>query len=159
MYNKSIQLKFKKRHLKSELLLDNEKAIVNKYSIKTPELSQINNIVNDYVNGYTRKFEYYTVVCKWKLMFDNDISIDVKSKVMYRFCALPKNLEKYLKNKVNHYEKDGLEKSDLSEINITFKTRLDHLTYKHYLEQPMPMVERIINKKLNKDYELTKKTK
>ena len=136
--------------------MDNEKAIVNKYSIKTLELSQINNIVKDYVNDYNRKFEYYTVVCNWNLTFDNGVRVDVRSKKLYRFCVLHKNLEKCLKNKINHYKKDGLDFSHISEMNITFKTRLDHMTYKHYLEQPMPMVERII-KKLYKNYELIKK--
>ena len=41
-------------------------------------------------------------------------------------------------------------------MNITFKTRLDHMTYKHYFEQLMPMVERLINKRLFKNYELIK---
>ena len=65
--------------------MDNEKAIVNKYSIKTPELSQINNIVKDDVNDYNRKLENFTVVCNWNLLFDNDISFDVKYKLMYGF--------------------------------------------------------------------------
>ena len=30
-------------------------------------------------------------------------------------------------------------------MNITFITSLDFMTYKHYMEQPMPMVERIVN--------------
>ena len=41
-------------------------------------------------------------------------------------------------------------------MNITFKTSLDHMTYKHYLAQPMPTVERLINKNLYKNYELIK---
>ena len=30
------------------------------------------------------------------------------------------------------------------------------MTYKHYLEQPMPVVERLINKKLYRNYDLKK---
>ena len=41
-------------------------------------------------------------------------------------------------------------------MNITFKARLDHMTYTNYIEQPMPMVERLISKKLYKSYELIK---
>ena len=89
-------------------------------------------------------------------MFDNDISIDVKSKVMYRISVSSHNLEKYLRNKNNHYKKQGLEFSHLSEMNSNFKTRLDHMTYKRYSEQPMPMVERLINKKLYRNYDLIK---
>ena len=41
-------------------------------------------------------------------------------------------------------------------MNITFITNYDQITYNHYLEQPMPMVERLINKKLYKNYWLRK---
>ena len=155
--NKSIAWKYKKRHFKSQLHLDNEKAIVNKFSIKTPELSQINNIVKGYVNDYNRKFEYYMDECIWNLMFDNGVSVDVKSKKVYRFCVLTKKLEKYLKIRINRCKKQRLEFSHISEMNITFRTRLDHMTYKHYLEKPLPMVEKIFIKKLYKNYELIKK--
>ena len=36
-------------------------------------------------------------------------------------------------------------------MNITFRTSLGFMTYKHYIEQPMPMIERIFNKKLYKN--------
>ena len=41
-------------------------------------------------------------------------------------------------------------------MNITFVTSLNHMTYKHYIEQPMPMVESLIYKKLYKKYDLMK---
>ena len=78
-----------------------------------------------YVNGY--------------LLFGNDIPIDVKSKVMYRISILNHNLVKYLGNKTNHCKRQGLEFSHKSEMNINFETRLDHMTYKHYIEEPMPL--------------------
>ena len=89
-------------------------------------------------------------------MFDNDISIAVKSKVVFRISVLNRNLEKNLKNKINHFERPGLEFSHISELNITFITRLYHMTYKNHMEQPMPMVERLINRKLYKKFELIK---
>ena len=115
-----------------------------------PELRQLNDLIKNNVNNYNRRFKYYEIVCKWKLVFDNDISIDVKFKVMYRISVLSHNLEKCLKNKNNHYKRQGLEFSHISEINITFITRLDPMTNKHYIEQPMPMVERLIKRKLYK---------
>ena len=36
--------------------------------------------------------------CKWKLMYDSDISIDVKSKRMYRRSVSGRIFEKHLKN-------------------------------------------------------------
>ena len=110
------------------------------------ELCQINDIIKAHVTTYNRRFEYYTVVCKWKLVFDNDISIDVKSKVIYRFRALHQNRDKYPKNKIVRYKKEELEFSHILEMNIAFETRLDHMTSKHCKKQPMLMVERLINR-------------
>ena len=89
-------------------------------------------------------------------MFDSDISIDVKSEVLYGISVLRHNLENYLKNKINHYERQGLEFSHKSGMNFTFITRLVFMTKKHYKEQPMPMVERLVNGKLYKNFELRK---
>ena len=44
----------------------------------------------------------------------------------------------------------GLEFSHISEMNFTFTASKDFMTYKNYLEQPKPMVERITNRKLYK---------
>ena len=82
-------------------------------------------------------------MCKWKIVFDNVIFIDVKSKVLYRISVLPHNLKKYLKNKLNCYRRQGLEFSHISELIITSITSLDYMTYKQDIEQPMAMVEKL----------------
>ena len=127
--------------------MNNEGTVINKYTIVKPELCGINSITKNNVNNYNRRFEYYEMQCKWKLVFDNDFFIDVKSKKKFRW-AESHNFERYLKNKVIHYKRRGLEFSHISEMKITFITRLDHRTCKHYIEQPMPMVEKLINKNL-----------
>ena len=133
--------------------MNNEGTVINNYTIMKPELCEINSIIKINWNNFIRRFEYYEMQCKWELVFDNDISIDVKSKVMYRISVLSHNIEKYLKNKINHYKRQGLEISLISEMNNTFITRLDQMTYKHFIEQRMPMIERSINRKLYKNYE------
>ena len=59
------------------------------------------------------RIDLYETVCKWKLVFDKDISIDVKSKVMYRISVFRHNLEKYLKNKINYEKRPGLKFSHI----------------------------------------------
>ena len=135
-----IELKFNRSHPKLQEHMNNEGTVINKFTIMKPEFCEINSIININVNNYNRRFEYYEMQCKWKLVFDNDISIDVISKRMYRRSVLGHNFEKYLKNKINHYKRQGVEFSHISEMNITFTTRLNHLTYCHYLENPMPML-------------------
>ena len=41
-------------------------------------------------------------------------------------------------------------------MKITFTKSLDFITYKHYMEQSLPMVERVFNRKLYKSNELIK---
>ena len=89
-------------------------------------------------------------------MFDNKSYIDVESKVLYRISVLSyfrKNIEK---KGFKQYRRQGLEISHISEMNITFLTSLDSMKYKHYIEQPMPMVEGLVNRKLCRNYELIK---
>ena len=93
--------------------------------------------------------------CKWKLVFDNNNLFDVKSKSQYQ-RSLNHKFEKYLKNKINHYEKQGVKFSHTSEMNITYTAILEHMTYRHYLDNPMPQVERLINKNLYRKYDLIK---
>ena len=108
------------------------------------------------VNIYDKEFQLYKHVCKKKIVFNNDISIDVKSKIMYRISVFPKNLEQYLKKEINFYRIQGLNLSYIAEMNITFTTSLHFITYKYFIEQLMPMVEKIINRKLYKNNEVIK---
>ena len=49
-----------------------------------------------------------------------------------------------------------MEFSYMAEMNTTSITSLDFNTCKHYIEQPVPMVERLVNRKSYKNYELIK---
>ena len=49
--------------------------------------------------------------------------------------------------------------SHILEINITFMTRLDLMTYERYLQKLMSLLERLLNKKLHKNPELVEMTK
>ena len=74
---KRFELKSNTTHLKSQEHMNNEGRVINNYSIMKPELCGINSIVKNSVNNYNRRFQYYEMQCKWKLVFDNEISIDV----------------------------------------------------------------------------------
>ena len=77
--------------------MNNEGTVINRYAILKLELCEINSIIKKNVNNYNRRFRYSEMQCKWKLVFENDIFIGVKSKRMYRISVLSHNLEEYLK--------------------------------------------------------------
>ena len=89
--------------MESKLHTNAEGTVVNKYTIMNPEVCEKNNILKNNVSFYDKRFELYKDVCKWKLVFNNVISIDVESKVRYRISIFRINLEKYLKNEINYY--------------------------------------------------------
>ena len=131
--------------------MNNEKTVINKHTVMNPELCQKNNILMNIVSNYMRRCKYYWILRKWKLVFYNDIFFDVKSLVLYRTSVLRENLEKYFKKKqISLYKRQGLVFSHISEINISFVTSVNHMTYKHFIEQPMPMVERLIKETVYK---------
>ena len=75
---------------------------------------------------------------------------------MYNTETPSLDFEKCLKGRIIQYKKKGLNLSHILEMNITFITNYDQTNYKHYPEKPMPMVERLINKKFYKNYGLIK---
>ena len=58
--------------------MNTEGTVINKYANMNAELCEIKNILKIIVNIYDKRFELYKIVCKGKLVFNNDISIDVK---------------------------------------------------------------------------------
>ena len=70
-----------------------EGTVNNKYVIMNPELCELNNIFINKVINYDKRFEFCEILCKWKIMFTNDISIDVKFKVTFRISVLCNILE------------------------------------------------------------------
>ena len=111
--------------------MNTEGTVYNIYANKNPELFEINNIFRSKFKKYDKRFELYKIVRKWKLVFYNDISVDVKSKVLKRISAFRSNLEKYLESKINYHRMQGLDFSHIAETKITFTTSLDFMTYKH----------------------------
>ena len=63
-------------------------------------------------------------------------------------------MKKILKSKIKDYEKQGPKFCQICQMNITFITNLDHMTFNHLLQQPMPSVVRRFNEKIDRNLEL-----
>ena len=42
-------------------------SIINKYCFKSPELIEIEKILQNHFFNYNKRFEFYEIICKWKL--------------------------------------------------------------------------------------------
>ena len=58
--------------------------------------------------------------------------------------------------KSEFFRRQGLRFSRILEMNVTFLSSVDLMTYQHYINQPMQMVEGVLNKKIYKNPELVK---
>ena len=78
MCDKSLKIKSKKKHLNSQLHKDLNKQVINRYRVENPDFFQIENKLKKYVPDYNKKFEFYAVICRWKLRFSN-VVVNVKT--------------------------------------------------------------------------------
>ena len=69
--DKSIEIKSKKKHLNSTNHKYLSDRIIFRYVIQNPDFLKIDNTLKNYVLEYNKKFEYYTIICKWILHFSN----------------------------------------------------------------------------------------
>ena len=153
--DKTIKTKHEKKHINTKSHVDLSESIINNFCVKNPELFEIENKLQKHVNIYNKRFEFYRFICSWKLKFA-DTATCVKSKEIYSNCSCC-GLIRYLIRKMEYFRRQGLRFSRKLEMNITFKTSLDLMTYKHYINQPMQMVERVPNRKFYKFCENVKR--
>ena len=152
--DKSIKMKSKKKHLVSKSHKCLYYSIVTKYRIKNPEFFKIEDILNKHIDDYQKNFEYFVIICEWKLVFDNNNIFCEKTKEYYNICPI-QNLKVFLREKINYFEHD-YKFSHISEMKITFITNLRCMTYQNYIRQPKSMLEWTLIKKLSTNPELIK---
>ena len=116
--DKTIKFKHKKKHLNTKSHTDLSESITKKYYVKNPELIEIEKMLQNHVSIYKKRFEFFEIICKWKLQFV-DTTIHDKCKRMYS-NGLRCGLTKYLIRKIDYFRRQGLRFSRILEMNITF---------------------------------------
>ena len=53
--------------------------IYDEYSINNPNLNDIDNIIDNYVTSYNKKFDIYCIKCDFYLVFNDDFGIHIKT--------------------------------------------------------------------------------
>ena len=145
--DKSIKFRSKKKHLNSQYHKSLTMSIICKYTVENPSFLHIEDMLKNFVDEYNKKFEFYLILCKWKLHFSDTI-INVKSDRLYNIHRPGWNLRRNLMSKIEYFESDSHNFSHISEMNIVFITDLRNLTFEHYLKIPKSMIEWTIIKKL-----------
>ena len=98
-------------------------SIVNRYNLDNIQVEDTNNILNKHIHDYKEKFVRFKFSCKISLIIIRDYPKHILIK-KYKFKP-----------------------SDTINMQITFFTKLDNMTYNHYLQQPRQAIENNLIKK------------
>ena len=152
--DRTIKLRSKKKHLNTNLHRTYSNCIRNRYYIKNPEFFQIENILNKHISDYLKRFEFFIIICEWKIVFEQT-TISVKSD---RYSIqVPWDLRRFLLEKISNFERMGYKFSNISDMKISFIALLRNMTYEHYLQRPKSILEWTLIKKLARNPSLIKK--
>ena len=153
--DKSVNIKSKKKHINSQSHRSFTNKIIHKSNIKNPNFLQIENILQEHVDDYNKKFEFYLIYCKRKLHFSDTI-IDIKSDRLHNIFPPSWNLRRLLLSKIERLENNECIFSHISDMEIVFITHWRNATYEHYLKIPKTMFEWTMIKKLANNPNLIK---
>ena len=152
--DKTIKLGYKKRHLNSKIPKTYSDCIVDRYYVENPEFFQIPNILAKHISDFSKKFDFFTIRCGFKLVFDKTIYC-VKSNsnsIRYHWDLRP-----FLLAKISDHEQRRYKFSHISEMKITFITLRIYMTYEYYLKQPKSMLQWNLIKKIRQKSKYYKK--
>ena len=114
------------------------------YSINNPNLKDIDKITNSYVTSYNKKFDIYWIKCDFYLVFNNDFGIHIKTLYVHSKDDLTK-IKTGLIFKLELLKYEGYSFCHINEMIIKTVTDKHWMTYKTYMQKPMPTVERRFN--------------
>ena len=115
--------------------------IYDNYSINKPNLNDIDKIINNYVTGYNKKFDIYSIKCDFYLVFNNDFKTHIETQYVQNKDDLTR-IKPELLSWIENLEFEGYSFCHINEMIIKTVTDKHWITYNTYMLQPLPMVER-----------------
>ena len=82
--DKFIKIEPKKKHLISQYHKSLSMSVIIRNTVKNPDFLYIEKLLKNYILDCSKKFAFYSIICKWKLQF-SDMSINVKSNTRRSF--------------------------------------------------------------------------
>ena len=123
--------------------------IYDNYSNKNPNLNDIDLIINNYTTSHYKKFDIFSIKCDFYLVFNDDFKIHIESPYVQNKDDLTKTKTQFL-SWIEHLKLERYSFCHVNEMIIESVTDKHWMTYKTYIQQPMPMVERKMNYVIHK---------
>ena len=122
---------------------ENDKSFYTKYIINNINIDEFDKIFNYYITTHYKKFDFYYIDCEFGIQFDNNYTANIE--IHYHYNTDYVNIKNYLLFFIDSCESGGFKFNNIIYMNINTISCKCNMSYKHYITQPMPAVERRIN--------------
>ena len=115
-------------------------------------MNEIDQILDEYVTIHNKKFEVYFRNYIFNLEFDNEFTIYIETG--YRSNHDVKNAKAILSYYIEYFKSRGHQDYNINQLTIKTSSDRCNMTYKYYMNQPMPAIELKLNINIAKNPQL-----
>ena len=106
-------------------------------------MDDVDKTLNDYISTHNKSFDIYFNYCEFKTQFDKNFYSYLKTNYVYNKEIEKINIDLIFCIECTESKAYKFHKINQKTINII--SDICNITYKNYINKPMPMVERRIN--------------
>ena len=121
----------------------NDKCLYTKYIINNVNIDDFDKIFNYYITTHNKKFDFYYIDCEFEILFENNYTANMD--INYHYNTEYINIKSYLLFYIDSCEINGYKFKNINHMIMKTITCKCNMSYKHYINQPMSMLERRIN--------------
>ena len=131
------------------LLNKDNKNLYMKYIINNVNIDEFDKLFNNYIISHNKKFDFYYINCEFEIGTNNSLA---NIEINFHHNTDYSNIKNYL---FFYTESRGINLFNISQMIINTISCLCNMTYKHYSNNPMSMLERRINFTITKNPQLS----
>ena len=114
-----------------------------KYTINNVNIDEFDKIFNYYITTHNKKFDFYYFECEFEILFENNYTANIEINYHYNTDYI--NIKSCLLFYIDSCEINGYKFKNINHMIIKTITCRCNMSYKHYIINPMSMLERRIN--------------
>ena len=138
-----IQNECEYKNYKATVRKKDDKSIYKKYAINNVNLDEVDKILNDYVSTHNKKFDIYFIYCEFKIQFDNNSLIDIKSEYVRNIENV--KIIQCLKYSIECHKLKGYKFHNIIQMTINTVSDRCNMKYEYSIHPPMFPLETNLN--------------
>ena len=131
------------KHYIATLRKKDDKSIYKKYVINNINLDEVDKILKDYVSTHNEKFDIYFIYCEFKIHFDNNSTIDLKTHYVHNIEF--GKINQILIYSIECLDSKGYKFQNINQMTINTLSDRCNMTYEYYIHPPMFGIETKLN--------------